>query len=255
MALTNLYPSLAGKAVYVTGGGSGIGAHIVEHFLRQKARVVFIDVDEAASRKLIGRCRGEKLGEPVFQRCDVRDVPALQASLRQAAEALGRLDVLVNNAARDDRHAYDTVTVEIWDNTLNVNLRPHFFTMQAAAPFMERQGGGSIVNLGSVSWMQSLPGLAGYTTAKGGISALTRCMAKELGGMGIRVNSVVPGAVVTPRQQALWLNPAKEQEFIDLQSLKFRIQPDDVVAMVLFLASDDSRACTGQDYLVDAGIV
>jgi NAD(P)-dependent dehydrogenase (short-subunit alcohol dehydrogenase family) len=166
---------------------------------------------------------------------------------------MGGLTTLINNAGKDDRHAIEDVTPEYWDNCMNINLRPHFFTMQKAAELMT--GGGSVINLGSISWMRGRPGIAGYSCAMGAISALTRTMARELGPRGIRVNSVVPGAVVTERQIKLWLTPELDQQFLDMQALKFRIQPDDIVAMALFLASDDSRACTGQNFIVDAGIV
>ena len=251
--LSNLYPSLSNKNVFITGGGSGIGEIIVQEFCRQGARVTFIDIDVEASARLVKRLAVEQENPPSFIPCDVTDIEQLQVAMDQACEQCGGLDTLVNNAASDERHAIADVTPEYWDHCLNINLRPHFFSMQKAAQKMV--AGGSIVNMGSIGWMRGRPDIAGYTTAKGAISALTKTMARELGTQDIRVNSVVPGAIVTERQKALWLSPELDQQFLDLQSLKFRIQPNDVVAMVLFLASDDSRACTGQNFIVDAGVV
>ncbi|HYC03971.1 MAG TPA: SDR family oxidoreductase [Azospirillaceae bacterium] len=249
-ALTNRYPSLAGKVVMVTGGASGIGACLVRHFVAQGARTCFIDRDGEAAAAL-----ADELGDRLWWRqVDVRDVAALQASLREAhADHGGRLDVLVSNAANDRRQPLDEVTPEDWDEGQAVNLRPHFFALQEAGRLMGP--GGSIVTMGSVSWKRRRAGFTAYTTAKGGIHALTRTMAQELGPRGIRVNSVVPGAVVTERQLKLWVDPKLEQSFLDEQALKFRLMPEDIAAMVLFLASDDSRGCAGQDFQVDAGIV
>ena len=250
-ALTNRYPSLAGRVVFVTGGASGIGACLVRHFAAQGARVCFIDRDAGAAEALAGELAH---APPWWRQVDVRDVPALQGAIRDAYAAHGgRLDVLVNNAANDARHAFAEVTPEAWDEAVAVNLKPHFFAMQAAAALMGP--GGSIVNMGSVSWKRRRRGFVGYTTSKGGIHALTRTMAQELGPQGIRVNSVVPGAIVTERQMKLWVDPKLEQSFLDEQALKFRLMPEDVAAMVLFLASDDSRGCSGQDFQVDGGIV
>lgn len=251
--LTNQYPSLQGKSVFITGGGTGIGAHIVREFCRQGSQVTFVDIDQAASEKLVMELGREVGREPLFICCDVRDIAGLQESMERARESIGALTTLVNNAARDDRHSILEVTPEYWDECLDINLRPHFFSIQNAAGQMRE--GGSIINMGSIGWMRGRPDIAVYTTSKGAISALTRTMARELGPQGIRVNSVVPGAVITPRQQKMWLSPEAAQEFLSLQSLKFHILPDDVVAMVMFLASDDSRACTGQNFIVDAGVV
>lgn len=251
--LSNRYPSLSGKVVFVTGGASGIGAVLVRRFVEQGARVAFIDLDAAAGQGLCEALATEGRPAPWFRTVDVTDIAALQDAIRAAhADHGGRLDVLVNNAANDGRIPFEQVTPELWDRAQAINLRPHFFAMQAAAPLMGP--GGSVVNMGSVSWKRRRKGFTGYTTAKAGIHGLTRTMAQELGPRGIRVNSVVPGAVQTPRQMALWVDPALEQSFIDEQAVKFRLQPDDVAAMVLFLASDDARACTGQDFQVDGGI-
>lgn len=252
--LTNQYPSLRGKGVFITGGGSGIGEFLVRGFLAQGAKVAFIDIDEAASQSLLTQLAEEYAECCWYRQIDVRDIDALQQAMADATAHFGRLDVLVNNAGKDDRHAIEEVTPDYWDNCMNINLRPHFFAMQAAAKLMTDQGG-SVINMGSISWMRGRPGMVGYTSAKGAIHALTRTMARELGGRNIRVNSVVPGAVVTERQKKLWLTPELDQQFIDLQSMKFRVQPDDIVAMTLFLASDDSRACAGQNFVVDCGLI
>jgi NAD(P)-dependent dehydrogenase (short-subunit alcohol dehydrogenase family) len=251
--LSNQYPSLRTKQVFITGGGSGIGEHFVREFCRQGAQVAFVDINRATSEQLVKSVAEETGTAPFFEHCDVADIAALQRCLESATTAMGGLTTLINNAGKDDRHAIEDVTPEYWDNCMNINLRPHFFTMQKAAELMA--GSGSVINMGSISWMRGRPGIAGYTCAKGAISALTRTMARELGPRGIRVNSLVPGAVVTERQQKLWLTQELDQQFIDIQALKFRIQPDDIVAMALFLASDDSRACAGQNFIVDAGIV
>jgi NAD(P)-dependent dehydrogenase (short-subunit alcohol dehydrogenase family) len=186
--------------------------------------------------------------------CDVRDVPDLQRAIAEADKAQGALRVLVNNAARDDRHSFPDVTPQYWDDNLALNLRHHFFAAQAAAPMMARAGGGSIINLGSVSWMRGRTELAAYTTAKAGIHGLTRTLARELGPQGIRVNCIVPGAIATPRQQALWVSDEQEAAFLDAQCLKFRLSADDVARTALFLASDEARGITGQNLIVDAGL-
>ena len=245
------YPDLAGRTVFVSGGASGIGAAFVAAFAAQGARVAFIDIDDAA-----GAALAAKLGAASarYAHCDVRDIAALRAAIADAAAAFGPIRVLVNNAARDDRHALADVTPEYWDDNQATNLRHHFFAAQAVAPGMAAAGGGSIMNLGSVSWMRGRPQLAGYTTAKAAIHGLTRTLARELGGMNIRVNSIVPGAIVTERQKALWLSPEKEREFLEAQCLKFRLTEDDVARTALFLASEEARGITGQSLIVDAGL-
>lgn len=246
-----LYPDLAGRAVFVSGGASGIGAAFVAAFAAQGCSVTFIDVADAAGEALAARLGAASTR---YAHCDVRDVPALRRAIAEAATAFGPIRVLINNAARDDRHAFADVTPEYWDDNQATNLRHHFFSAQAVAPGMAAAGGGSIINLGSVSWMRGRPGLASYTTAKAAIHGLTRTLARELGGMNIRVNSIVPGAIVTARQQALWLSPEKEKEFLDQQCLKFRLSEDDVAGTALFLASDEARGITGQSLIVDAGL-
>jgi NAD(P)-dependent dehydrogenase (short-subunit alcohol dehydrogenase family) len=235
----------------VSGGGSGIGAVIVAHLAQQGCSVAFCDVAVAPSEALVSR-----LAPAIarFYPCDVRDIAALRATLSAVERDLGGITILVNNAARDDRHAVEVVTPEYWDERQAVNLRHHFFAAQSVAPAMARQGGGAIINMGSVSWMRGTPGMAAYTTAKAAISGLTRVLARELGVNNIRVNSVVPGAILTERQIEMWLTPELEREFIDGQCLKFRLTGSDVARAVLFLASDEARAITGHNLIVDGGL-
>ena len=241
-----VYPSLAGKRVLITGGGSGIGAGLVEGFTRQGAQTVFFDIAVEDSEALAGQTGA------TFRAVDLTNIAALQAVIRAEIEAGGAFDVLVNNAANDDRHKFEEVTEEYWDNRLNVNLKHHFFAAQAVAPGMREKGAGAIVNLGSISWHLGLPELPLYQTAKAAIEGLTRSLARDLGEDGIRVTCVVPGNVRTPRQLK-WYTPEGEAEIVAAQCLKGRLAPDDVAALVLFLASDDARLITGHEYFVDAG--
>jgi NAD(P)-dependent dehydrogenase (short-subunit alcohol dehydrogenase family) len=245
------YPDLAGRAVFVTGGASGIGARFVAAFAAQGCRVSFVDIDAAAARSLVGSlaCADVRSAQ-----CDVRDIAALQSAIAEAAQAFGPIRVLINNAARDDRHRMEDVTPAYWDENQAVNLRHQFFAAQAVVPGMAASGGGSIINLGSISWMRGRPAMVGYTTAKAAIGGMTRVLARELGGRNIRVNAIVPGAVVTERQSALWTTPEMEKEFLEQQCLKFRVVEDDIARAALFLASDESRAITGQNLIVDAGL-
>jgi D-xylose 1-dehydrogenase len=244
-----VYPSLANKTVLVTGGGSGIGADIVAGFVRQKARVFFFDVNEESSQGLCDQLGGAAK----FHKCDLTNLDVLKASIAQVESVAGPISVLVNNAANDDRHKVEDVTPAYWDNRMNVNLRHLFFASQAVASGMKRAGGGSIINLGSVSWHLALPEISIYETAKAAIEGMTRAMARDLGENNIRVNCVIPGAVRTPRQMALWHTPEEEAKILAQQCIKARVEPIDVSSMVLFLASDDARLCTGHNYWVDAG--
>ncbi len=250
-----IYPSLKDRAVFVSGGGSGIGACFVEHFAAQGARVAFVDVADAPSQALVAKIAAAGHPAPYYRRCDVTDTDAYKAAIEGAAAAVGPLRVLVNNAARDDRHKLEDVTPEYWDKCLAVNLRHQFFAIQAAAPIMAAAGGGSVVNMGSVSWMRSRDIFIGYATSKSAVNGMTRSLARELGGRGIRVNCLVPGAIVTERQTALWRNPEEDARFLELQSLKFRLGPEHCARMALWLASDDSDGCTGQNFIVDGGLV
>jgi NAD(P)-dependent dehydrogenase (short-subunit alcohol dehydrogenase family) len=241
-----VYPSLKGKRVLITGGGSGIGAGIVEGFARQGSDVTFFDIDEEHSTPL-----AERLGVR-FERVDLTDIEAARATIARLAGESGPFDVLVNNAANDDRHGVDEVTETYWENRFNVNLKHLFFCSQAVIPAMREKGAGAIVNLGSISWHLGMPDLVLYQTAKAAIEGLTRALARDLGGDGIRVTCVVPGNVRTPRQLK-WYTPEGEAEIVAAQCLPGRLMPDDVAAMVLFLASDDARLVTGHEYFVDAG--
>jgi D-xylose 1-dehydrogenase len=249
------YPSLTGRSVLVSGGGSGIGAQIVRRFCEQGSKVAFVDIDRDSSEELVAALGTEGLAAPLFLPCDLRDIDALRAAIRQAAEANGPITVLVNNAARDDRHPFDTVTPEYWDERFAVNLRHQFFAAQAVQPMMRQAGGGSIINMGSTSWMVGQGGMAAYTAAKSGVLGLTRSLARDWGPDNIRVNSVAPGWIMTERQITKWLSPAGEAELMARQCLKRKLYPDDIARVVLFLAADDSSAMTNQSYIVDGGWV
>jgi NAD(P)-dependent dehydrogenase (short-subunit alcohol dehydrogenase family) len=249
------YPSLEGRAVVVTGGASGIGASIVGHFARQGARVAFFDVQDEAAQGLVDGLKAEGCAGPLSIHCDLTDVAALKGAVEQVLGVWGTVDVLVNNAANDQRHTMEEVTAEYWDESMAVNLRPQFFMIQAVLPAMRRAGRGSIVNMSSISWMIPSTGLPLYTTAKAAIVGLTRTMAHELGPDNIRVNAVLPGAIATERQKRLWYTKEYKAEILASQALKRDIQPEDVARLVLFLAADDSSAITCQSYVVDGGWV
>ena len=256
MSAIATYPSLSGRVVLITGGGSGIGESFTEHFWRQGSRVAFFDIDDAASNALVARLAAVgSAPPPLYLRCDITDIAMVKERVAEVEAALGPVQVLVNNAARDDRKDFFDITPEFWDRTLAVNLRHQFFVTQAVARGMIAAGGGSVIMMGSISWIRGRPGMAGYTTSKAGINGLTRTLARELGDRNIRVNCIVPGAIVTERQRQLWLKPEDDQRFLELQCLKFRLQPDEVARAALFLASDEARGIAGQNLVVDAGIV
>lgn len=242
------YLSLRGRCVLITGGASGIGAELVSAFVAQEARVAFLDID---------RERGEAHAHATgarFIACDLLDIEALRAAVARIESEAGGIEVLVNNAGRDDRQELARIEPPEWRRLLALNLDHQFFASQAVAPAMTRRGRGSIVMLGSVSWMRGRPGMAGYSTAKAAINGLTRTLARELGAGGIRVNCIVPGAILTERQRALWLTPQADAEFTTLQALKFRLTPEHVARVALFLGSDESAGCTGANFVVDAGL-
>lgn len=247
------YPSLAKRVVFISGGAAGIGASLVEHFAAQGAKVAFCDIDQAASGALVARL-GASGNAPHQWHCDIRDIKAYQAVLAEVAVVVGPIRVLVNNAGNDQRHSLEELTPESWDNCLALNLKHQVFAIQAVAPGMAAAGGGSIINLGSVSWMRGRANLVGYTASKAAISGISRTLARELGEKNIRVNALVPGAIVTERQQALWRNADEDKKFIALQCLKFRLDPAHVARTALFLAADDSDGITGQNIIVDAGL-
>ncbi|BAI96121.1 D-xylose 1-dehydrogenase [Sphingobium sp. TA15] len=246
-----VYPSLKGKRVFISGGGSGIGEGLVEAFAAQGARVAFCDIAQEESEAVAERLKGADF-PPIFHPCDLRDIEAVQAMIATVEEQLGGVDILINNAANDDRHGIEEVTPAYWDERMAVNLRHLFFAAQAVVPAMKRAGGGVILNFGSISWHLALPDLVLYQTAKAGIEGLTRSLARDLGRDNIRVNTIIPGNVKTPRQMK-WYTPEGEAEIVAAQCLNGRIMPADVAALAMFLASDDARMCTGHDYFIDAG--
>ena len=246
------YPSLSGRRVLVTGGGSGIGAGIVEGFVRQGADVTFFDICDEEANALVARLSNARDNGLRYLHVDLTDVPAIKAAIAGELDGRGPFDIRVNNAANDDRHSLEQVDEAYWDDRFNVNLRHQFFCAQAVIPSMRDRGEGVIVNLGSISWHLGITELPLYQTAKAAIEGLTRALARELGPDGIRVSCVVPGNVRTPRQLR-WYTPEGEAEIVDAQCLKGRLVPEDVAAMVLFLSSDDARLITGHEYFVDAG--
>ncbi|NDH62322.1 MAG: SDR family oxidoreductase [Alphaproteobacteria bacterium] len=247
------YPSLRGRVVLVSGGGSGIGASIVEHFAGQGARVGFVDVDEPASRALVDRIGAAGHPLPLFLPCDVRDIAAYQEAIAQVAAAFGPVTVLINNAARDDRHVLADVTPAFWDERIAVNLRHQYFAIQAVASGMKNAGGGSIVNFSSVSYHTMTPQLSVYQAAKAAVIGMTRGLARDLGPDGIRLNAITPGWIMTQRQIDLWLTPEAEAALMTAQCLKEKVYPPDIARMALWLAADDSRLVTAQNFVVDGG--
>jgi NAD(P)-dependent dehydrogenase (short-subunit alcohol dehydrogenase family) len=242
------YRSLQDRSVVITGGASGIGEEMVKAFVSQDARVAFLDIDTE---------RGEAVASETgasFHACDLTDIASLRAVLARIEDEQDGVDALVNNAGKDDRHALEDVEPDDWRRALSINLDHQFFATQAVSKRMGEAGRGSIIMLGSISWMRGRPGMVGYTTAKAAINGMTRTLAHELGPSGIRVNCIVPGAILTERQEKLWLTPELNQQFIQLQALKFRLDASHVARLALFLASDESAGCTGANFIVDAGL-
>jgi NAD(P)-dependent dehydrogenase (short-subunit alcohol dehydrogenase family) len=250
-----IYPSLKDRAVFVTGGGSGIGASIVEHFCAQGSKVAFVDIAREASEALVKAIAGKGLPAPLFIECDITNIEALQKAIATAKNKLGAIRVLVNNAAHDQRHAIDTVTPEYWDERYAVNLKHQFFAAQAVYKDMAAAGGGAIVNLGSTSWVVGQGGMPCYTSAKSAVAGLTRALARDFGPLNIRVNCILPGWIMTERQMTMWLTPEGEAELMNRQCLKRKLVPADIARTVLFFAAEDSGACTNQNYIVDGGWV
>jgi D-xylose 1-dehydrogenase len=247
------YPSLRGRTVFVTGGATGIGAELVAQFARQGAQVGFVDIQSGAAAELAAKLGAERGPAPWHLACDVGDVPRLRDALGACAAELGPVDVLVNNAADDERRPVDELTEQFWDEKFRVNLRPMVFAAQAVAPGMRARQRGSIINLGSITWRAGFANVAAYATAKAGIEGLTRSLARDLGPDGIRVNCLIPGWTMTERQLADWVTPAAEREIDRAQCLPGRVRPADIARMALWLAADDSRMCTAQTWVVDGG--
>ena len=249
------YPSLQDRAVLITGGATGIGATLVEEFVAQGARVGFIDVDVPPAEAAVRRLSAQARHAPVFVEADLTDFGALDAAVARIRSGIGPITVLVNNAANDQRHTIDATTPQSWDAGIAVNLKHQFFVARNVAEDMKAAGGGSIINFGSVSWMLKQGGMPVYTTSKAAVQGLTRSLARDWGPHQIRVNTVVPGWVMTERQVRLWLDERGKQDIARGQCLPQALLPAHVARMVLFLAADDSAMCTAQDFVVDGGWV
>ncbi len=248
------YPSLKARGVLITGGASGIGAAMVSQFCRQGSRVALIDIDESSAQQLIASIEQQNLPAPLFVPCDICDIPALKQAIVAVNAALGGIKVLVNNAGSDERHQTLTVTEPQWRKIMGLNLDHQFFAAQSVIPFMTELGGGSIINLSSNCFLLAQNSdYVGYMTAKAAIMGLTRGLAKEFGQQGIRVNSILPGWVMTKRQIEKWLTKESEAELLQTQALKQKLMPDDIARMALFLAADDSEMCSKQSFIIDAG--
>lgn len=247
------YPSLVGKLVLITGGAQGIGAAAVEQFAQQGARVVFLDIADEPAAALIALISPLVPHPPVYYSCDLADIPALQSTIAEIASTYGAPDVLVNNAASDDRHRFEDVTPAYWDERIAINLRHQYFAAQAVVPFMKAGGGGSIINMSSIAPLIPTPDLSIYNMAKSAVAAMTRSLGHELGPFNIRVNSVLPGAILTERQRRLYMSPEYEHYVSSVQHIKRHILPEEVARLILFLAADDSAAITSQSHVIDAG--
>jgi NAD(P)-dependent dehydrogenase (short-subunit alcohol dehydrogenase family) len=249
------YPSLRDRLVLITGGASGIGEAIVEAFVSQDAQVVFLDIQDTAAQKLIERLANQARHLPAYYACDLTDIAALQTTVAQILDRFSTVDVLINNAGNDARHAIEDVTSTSWDHAIAVNLKHQFFMNQAVIPAMRAAGHGSIINMSSISWIIPSTNLPVYVTAKAAIVGMTRTLAHELGAHNIRVNAVLPGAILTKKQKQLWFTEEYKAEILAGQAIQRMILPDEVARLVLFLASDDSSAITNQSYVIDGGWV
>jgi NAD(P)-dependent dehydrogenase (short-subunit alcohol dehydrogenase family) len=249
------YPSLQGRRVLITGGATGIGEAFVTGFAEQGAKVAFLDIQDAAANSLSARIAADGHATPLYRHCDITDLNAVRESVADLVETLGGLDILINNAANDKRHTIEETTPELWDSLMYVNLRHQFFVTQAALPALKQSGAGSIIHMSSIAWVIPSVGLPVYITAKAGIVGLAKTLAHELGKDNIRVNAILPGAIVTEKQRKLVLTPEYSAEILANQALKRHLVPDEVVRLALFLAADDSSGITGQSHIVDGGWV
>ena len=247
-----VYPSLKGRTVLVTGGASGIGESIVEHFAAQGSKVGFLDIDDKASKALVSRLR-RKRRKVHFEHADLTDIDAMKKAIRNVRKEFGPITILVNNAAHDERHTLEEVTPEYFDDRIRVNLKHQFFAIQEVVPDMKKAGNGSIINMGSGSWMLGFGGLPVYTAAKAGVVGMTRGLARELGKSNIRINSIAPGWIMTERQKNLWVTKESMEQLMKDQSLKRTLTPADMARAVLFFASDEASSTTNQSYVFDAG--
>ena len=252
--MSAIYPDLASKTVVVTGGGSGIGASIVRRFVQQGAKVGFLDIKERESRALVDELRAAG-GVVHFEKADVTDIDALVGAIAAIRAQFGPIDILVNNAAHDERHATETVTPAYWDDRISVNLKHQFFAAQAVLPDMKDRKAGVIINFGSTSWMVGQGNMAVYTASKSAVLGLTRSLARDFGPYNIRVNAIAPGWIMTERQIEKWMTPEGEEELMRRQCLKRKLVPDELARFTIFLASDEASACTNQHYVVDGGWV
>ena len=248
------YSDLKNKRVFISGGGSGIGATIVEYFCEQNRDVFFIDINLIESKKLLAKIKKRKLRSPKFIECDITDINKLQKTIEEIIKNKGPINCLINNAANDDRHTTDQVNEKYWENRMAINLKHYFFAAQSVVKGMKKIKSGSIVNLSSVSWMLGEGDKVVYETAKSAVIGLTRSFAQEFGKFNIRTNSVIPGSIATERQIKHWLTPKYKKLILDSQALKRQLKPSDVAQLVLFLASDQSSGCTKQSFVVDGGI-
>lgn len=253
MGETTKYPSLEGRCVFITGGATGIGAAMVEAFAMQGANVAFVDLDAVAAQALCAKLADQAGKRPWFKKVDVTDIDSLQAAIKAAAEELGRLQALINNAANDNRHSPAEVTAQGWRDCMAINLDAAFFATQAGAKLMALQSGGSIINFSSINALLGPANMPGYVTAKAGVVGMTKALARDYGESHIRVNAILPGWVVTERQLQTWLTPEAEADWMKQVALKERLQPSEVANLALFLAADDSRMITGQSFTIDGG--
>lgn len=246
------YPDLYGRSVFISGGATGIGKSLVEAFCAQGAHTAFVDIDVAAAEALVAKLRAAG-GKVEFMRCDVCDIEQLRSCMDTLATALGPFSVLLNNAANDRRHTLASLEPEDFDQLVSVNLKHYVFAIQKVLPMMQQLGGGSVINFGSFGWMINNSGYPAYAASKAGVHGLTKGLCQELGADGVRINTLVPGWVMTEKQQALWVDEKATQQIADNQAMRGQLLPEHVAQMALFLASDASCMCSGQNYLVDGG--